>query len=282
MREASPMADINVVRTPRPDRPPLWRRLILWELIQGLSVTLIHNIRTFIKEPFTVQYPEERLPLQPRFRGYPRLRSHPETGEELCIGCLQCEFACAVAHSATKDMYAIVASGERPGHRITVEAYGRKAIPVNCNHCEEPACIMACPTGSVYRREEGGPVLVDREYCIGCHMCVQACPFGVMAMRCDGKAVFKCDLCITRLAKGLEPACVSSCPTGAPAIRSSGRVPVLPCTRTPTRYSLPPCLTTREAVPVPPLKPCMIIPVPPPTLPSATGPEPAASMASKT
>jgi carbon-monoxide dehydrogenase iron sulfur subunit len=132
-----------------------------------------------------------------------------------CMGCKTCEFACAVAHSASKNMYAIIASGEKPGHRITVEAYGRKAIPVNCNHCEEPACVMACPTGAVHRREERGPVLVDREYCIGCHMCVQACPFGVIAVRDDGKGVLKCDLCIERLQGGQEPACVSSCPTKA-------------------------------------------------------------------
>ena len=88
------MGEIRIVRPPRPARPPLWKRLILFELLQGLSVTLIHQFRTFWREPFTVQYPEERLPLQPRFRGYPRLRSHPETGEELCIACLQCEKIC--------------------------------------------------------------------------------------------------------------------------------------------------------------------------------------------
>jgi Fe-S-cluster-containing dehydrogenase component len=56
---------------------------------------------------------------------------------------------------------------------------------------------------------------VNREYCIGCHMCVQACPFGVIAVREDGKGVLKCDLCIERLREGQEPACVSSCPTKA-------------------------------------------------------------------
>ena len=124
---------------------------------------------------------------------------------ERCMGCKTCEFACAVAHSASKDMYAIIASGEKPGHRITVEAYGRKAIPVNCNHCEEPACIMACPTGALHRREEGGPVLTNSEYCIGCRMCVQACPFGVIAVREDGKGVLKCDLCICLLYTSPSP-----------------------------------------------------------------------------
>ncbi len=88
------MANVNVIRIPRPERPPLWKRFILWELLQGMYVTWLEQIRCFTKSPFTVQYPEERLPLQPRFRGYPRLRSHPETGEELCIGCLQCEQIC--------------------------------------------------------------------------------------------------------------------------------------------------------------------------------------------
>jgi len=132
-----------------------------------------------------------------------------------CMGCKSCEFACAVAHSESKDMFIMIKGGEKPGHRISVESYGRKAIPLNCQHCEEPACVMACPTGSVHRKTEGGPVLVNTEYCIGCHMCVQACPFGVITVREDGKGVVKCDLCIERLEAGQEPACVNACPTKA-------------------------------------------------------------------
>ncbi len=66
-------------------------------------------------------------------------------------------------------------------------------------------------------------MLVDDAKCIGCSMCVQACPFGVMSMRPGGKVAFKCDLCIARLAKNLSPACVSSCPTRALALGEEER-----------------------------------------------------------
>jgi carbon-monoxide dehydrogenase iron sulfur subunit len=157
---------------------------------------------------------------------------------ERCMGCHTCELACAIAHSAaaaamggageagkaTADpalagadsaVVAIATAGERPGYRIHVEHYGPKAIPLSCQHCEEAACALACPTGAVRRLAPGKPVLLEEAKCIGCSMCVQACPFGVMAMRAGGKVAFKCDLCITRLARGLQPACVSSCPTRA-------------------------------------------------------------------
>jgi len=152
---------------------------------------------------------------------------------ERCMGCHTCELSCAIAHSsaaqkvggeATADpviaaadsaIVAIAAAGEKPGYRIHVEHYGPKAIPLSCQHCEEAACVLACPTGAVRRLAPGKPVLLEEARCIGCSMCVQACPFGVMAMRPGGKVAFKCDLCITRLAKGFQPACVSSCPTRA-------------------------------------------------------------------
>jgi len=154
---------------------------------------------------------------------------------ERCLGCHTCELSCAIAHSsvdkvvggadtadpataaghADSAVVAIAAAGEKPGYRIHVEYYGPKAIPLSCQHCEEAACVLACPTGAVHRKAPGKPVLLDEPKCIGCSMCVQACPFGVMAMRPGGKVAFKCDLCIARLAQGLQPACVSSCPTRA-------------------------------------------------------------------
>jgi len=142
---------------------------------------------------------------------------------ERCMGCHTCELACAIAHSAAGEVVAIAVAGEKPGYRIHVEHYGPKPIPLSCQHCEEAACVLACPTGAVRRLAPGKPVLLEEARCIGCSMCVQACPFGVMAMRANGKVAFKCDLCVTRLAKGLQPACVSSCPTRALALEEEER-----------------------------------------------------------
>jgi carbon-monoxide dehydrogenase iron sulfur subunit len=134
---------------------------------------------------------------------------------ERCVGCHTCELACAIVHSQSQDIETMIMRGENPGYRIHVETYGPRSIPISCQHCEEAACALACPTGAVKRNAPGKPVLVEDERCIGCSMCVQACPFGVIALRPDDKIAFKCDLCINRLAQGEEPACVSSCPTKA-------------------------------------------------------------------
>ena len=134
---------------------------------------------------------------------------------ETCMGCHTCEIACAVAHSEAKDLMQAYINGERPGYRIYVEAFGTTPVPVPCNHCEEAACVAACPTGAANRKTEGGPVFIDKDRCIGCSMCVQACPFGMVNVSAVTKTAYKCDLCIERLAAGEQPACVSSCPTGS-------------------------------------------------------------------
>ena len=134
---------------------------------------------------------------------------------ERCLGCKSCELACALAHSSARDFEEMMTKGEKPGYRVSVEAWGPRAVPLHCNHCEDAPCMMACPTGAIYRESDDGPVLFNEERCIGCKMCIQACPFGVIAMRADGKGVLKCDLCIQRLRQGQRPACVAACPTGA-------------------------------------------------------------------
>lgn len=133
----------------------------------------------------------------------------------VCQGCHSCELECAVAHSAAKSVYGAALAGERPGFRIHVESYEGKGVPVNCRHCEVAACMIACPTNAIYRNGPDEPVLIEDRRCIGCLMCVHACPFGVISVRLEHKGVMKCDLCIERLDEGLEPACVVACPTRA-------------------------------------------------------------------
>ena len=75
--------------------------------------------------------------------------------------------------------------------------------------------MAVCPTEAISRASQDAPVLMDQQRCIGCKFCLLACPFGVISISHEGKAMIKCDLCVERTEAGREPACVSACPTGA-------------------------------------------------------------------
>jgi carbon-monoxide dehydrogenase iron sulfur subunit len=130
-----------------------------------------------------------------------------------CLACRTCELACAVAHAESEDLVQALAAGARP--RVSVEAAGQMAVPLQCRHCDDAPCVQVCPTAALSRACGQSPVLVDQGRCIGCEFCVQVCPFGVIHLAADRKVIVKCDLCVARLAQGLAPACVASCPVGA-------------------------------------------------------------------
>jgi len=94
-------------------------------------------------------------------------------------------------------------------------------FPKSCLHCEDAACVTACPTGASYKRTEDGIVLVEEAKCIGCKLCSWACPYGAREFDSDAGVMKKCTLCIDRIYnENLEevdrvPACVSTCPAGA-------------------------------------------------------------------
>jgi carbon-monoxide dehydrogenase iron sulfur subunit len=134
---------------------------------------------------------------------------------EKCLACKSCEIACAVAHSQSGLLEEAVAEQPRPQRRVTVQAVGECAVPLQCRHCDDAPCIAVCPTGAINRQETDGPVLIDQDKCIGCKYCVVVCPFGVIESSSEGKVVIKCDLCIERTRAGREPACVEACPTKA-------------------------------------------------------------------
>ena len=83
-----------------------------------------------------------------------------------------------------------------------------------CMHCTEPGCASVCPTHALYKTDEG-PVLYDKEKCIGCGYCRTGCPFDVPRFDSETRVVEKCTFCAERMAEGLEPACVQACPTDA-------------------------------------------------------------------
>ena len=132
-----------------------------------------------------------------------------------CMGCLSCELACAAAHSGSKNLADAIAEQPRQKARVHVESAGGKSVPMQCRHCEEAPCTMVCPKGAIKRTSPDGPVLLDAELCTGCKFCMFACPFGVIEVPNEGKALIKCDLCMERTESGEPLACVEACPTDA-------------------------------------------------------------------
>ena len=138
---------------------------------------------------------------------------------ERCVGCLQCRFACSVAHSVSESQFTApfetVVSKPRIHIGLTKE---KEPFPNKCRHCNPAPCEMACITRAIFRNEETGIVLINPERCINCGMCAMACPFGVIRYHffVDRRtSAHKCDQCIRRQKEGKIPACVEVCKVGA-------------------------------------------------------------------
>ena len=141
---------------------------------------------------------------------------------ERCVGCLQCRLACAVEHSASKNLYASISEATRPQARLRIYPGGRHlAFPNKCRHCDPAPCQEVCIAGAIKRDASRGTVDIDPQRCISCAMCAMACPFGVLtyaplAAAPDKAAVaLKCDQCPDREKVGKTPACVTACKVGA-------------------------------------------------------------------
>lgn len=142
---------------------------------------------------------------------------------ERCIGCRQCEFACAVEHSHSRDPSQAVFERPLPRPRIHVSS-GRAyntSFPNRCRHCNPAPCHQVCPTGAIHRDADHDLVLLDAGQCIACAMCAIVCPFDAISFHEQGNgmpsrvAALKCDGCVERVSAGKIPACVEACKTDA-------------------------------------------------------------------
>ena len=151
-----------------------------------------------------------------------------------CMGCQTCATSCKLANNLPKGVWwntvhteggttIDTASGTYPD--CSLQHY-----PVACQHCKKPSCVDVCPTGASTKDPENGIVKVDYDTCIGCKMCMEACPYHVRTYN-DGAPAYtldfmvgnaevaphqenvveKCTLCENLIDKDQDPMCVQAC-----------------------------------------------------------------------
>lgn len=125
-----------------------------------------------------------------------------------CINCKACEVACRAEWDTplgyTRDWVKEVEY---------VNAHGLPEVqlfPGRCQHCDDPPCVEACPSGASWKREDG-LVLVDDSICSGCELCVPVCPYEARWLNPVTNTISKCTFCQPRIDQGLAPACVQTC-----------------------------------------------------------------------
>lgn len=94
---------------------------------------------------------------------------------------------------------------------MEIENIAMMYLPRICNHCTNPSCVAACPSGALYKRGEDGIVLVNQDKCRGWRACVIACPYKKVYYNWKTGKAEKCILCYPRIETGQVPACFHSC-----------------------------------------------------------------------
>ncbi len=84
-------------------------------------------------------------------------------------------------------------------------------LPRLCEHCLNPSCVAACPSGAIYKREEDGIVLIDQEKCRGWRMCVSGCPYKKIYYNWNTGKSEKCTFCYPRIEAGQPTVCSETC-----------------------------------------------------------------------
>lgn len=147
---------------------------------------------------------------------------------ELCIGCRGCQTACKSWNQLDGTQTKNTGTVENPPELTPmlynkiryVEVPSEKDplrwlfVSQRCMHCDDAGCMKICPApGALYKTKEGA-VAFNKNKCIGCKLCIAACPFDIPRYDKNDK-ISKCNLCADRIGAGLEPICAKTCPTGA-------------------------------------------------------------------
>ena len=113
-----------------------------------------------------------------------------------CTNCKLCEMACSFKKSGA---FSPIKS------RIRVNVFPQEFanIPITCFQCADAPCVKVCPAGALLQGD--GLVRFVKDACIGCKMCMLACPFGVISFDSEVGKIFKCDTCDG------DPECVRFC-----------------------------------------------------------------------
>ncbi len=129
--------------------------------------------------------------------------------QRTCIGCHACTVACKTEHEVPVGQFRTwVKYVDKGAYPSTTREFG----VMRCNHCTDAPCVTICPTKALFKRSDG-IVDFDRDRCIGCKSCMQACPYDAIYIDEDTHTAAKCNFCAHRIDVGLEPACVVVCPT---------------------------------------------------------------------
>ena len=128
-----------------------------------------------------------------------------------CIGCHACTVACKAENEVPVGKFRTWVKYVEKG---TFPSVKRHFTVLRCNHCDAAPCVTICPVNALSKRPDA-IVDLDRDQCIGCRACMQACPYDALYLNEETGTAEKCHYCAHRTERGLEPACVVVCPEQA-------------------------------------------------------------------
>lgn len=134
-----------------------------------------------------------------------------------CIGCKTCELACKdkknLAMGVRLRRVREFGGGKwvkKDGVLVPDKVF-TYFVSAACMHCAQPACVSACPTGAATKDKDTGIVTINKQVCIGCGSCLDACPYKAPSVNEKEEKTYKCDMCVDQLSEGKNPICVDAC-----------------------------------------------------------------------